>query len=252
MKNILLEELARRRTRNSSYSLRAFARDLKIGVTTLSDVLSDKRSLSKSNLEKVIERLAISPLQGQQLRDDHKQTAQRPPEVDDRILLDEDTFRLISDWQYLAILNLAEIKANKAQPEWIAERLGLSLDITTEALNRLFRMQLLKKVRGQLVRTEQRLTTSKEIPSAAIRKHHVQNLRLAEESLHRDPVHTREFGSVTMAVNVENLPQAKALLLKTRKKIAEMLDVGPTSEVYTLSFQLFPLTKLKNPSEDPK
>ena len=89
-----------------------------------------------------------------------------------------------------------------------------------------------------------------DIPSAAIRKHHSQNLSLAEQSLHRDSVEHREFGSVTMAVNPEKLAQAKAILLKTRKKISDLLEMGELSEVYTLSFQLFPLTKLQNSQED--
>jgi uncharacterized protein (TIGR02147 family) len=250
VKNILLQELARRRTRNSAYSLRAFARDLQVGVTTLSDVLGDKRSLSKTNLQKVIARLSVSPAEAEKLWGDYRETVNKPLEIDDRTLLDEDTFRLIADWQYLAILNLAKIKNNQARPEWIAERLGLDPGTAEEALSRLYRLELIKKVRGQMVRTAKPLTTSKDIPSAAIRKHHSQNLLLAEKSLHRDNVQQREFGSVTMAVNPENLPQAKAILLKTRNKLADLLQVGPVSEVYTLSFQLFPLTQLQNPPED--
>lgn len=252
MKNLLIQELARRRTRNSAYSLRAFARDLQVGVTTLSDVLGDKRSLSKTNLEKVLERLAIAPLDRDKLWGQYRDQVNRSVAVDDRTLLDEDTFHLIADWHYLAILNLAKLANNQAKPEWIAERLGIKTEQATEALARLFRLELVKKVRGQLVRTAKPLTTSKDIPSVAIRKHHSQNLLLAETSLHRDPVAQREFGSITMAVNPENLPLAKEILLKTRKKIASLLETGAVSEVYTLSFQLFPLTKIQSPQEDKK
>ncbi|WP_374077421.1 DUF4423 domain-containing protein [Bdellovibrio bacteriovorus] len=249
VKNLLLQELAKRQMRNSAYSIRAFARDLDVGVTSLSDVLAGKRSLSKSNVQKVMEKLLISPLEKEQIWSHYKETSART-EVDDRTMLDEDTFRLIADWHYIAILNLAKLKTNSAKPEWIAERLNIKKDEAEVALERLFRLELIKKVRGRMERTVKPLTTSNEIPSAAIRKHHSQNLRLAEESLHRDPVTTREFGSVTMAVNPEKLPQAKEILLKTRKKIASLLEEGDVSEVYTLSFQLFPLTKLQKSSED--
>lgn len=251
IKNLLLSELTKRKTRNTAYSLRAFARDLGIGVTTLSDVLAHKRALSKSNLEKVMERLAVSPAEKEKLWSDYREGASRK-EMDDRLLLEEDTFRLIADWQYLAILNLAKIKDNQASPRWVAARLGISVEEAKEALERLFRLGLVKKSHRRLVRTVKPLTTSVDIPSAAIRKHHSQNLHLAEDSLHRDPVHLREFGSITMSVNLERLPQAKELLLKTRKKIADLLEEGAVSEVYTLSFQLFPLSKLKAAPEDEK
>ncbi|MGZ3775410.1 MAG: DUF4423 domain-containing protein [Pseudobdellovibrionaceae bacterium] len=250
-KNLLLTELAKRQTRNPSYSLRAFARDLNVGATTLSDVLADKRSLSKTNLQKVIDRLAVSPLDQEKLWTSYKVFAQRL-EADDRTYLDETIFRLIADWYYLAILNLAKIKNNQAKSQWIANRLGIKKSEAAEALERLLHLGLLKKSRGRLIRTSKPIGTTRDIPSAAIRKHHTQNLHLAEESLHRDPVQTREFGSITMAVNPERLPLAKEILTKTRKKIADLLDEGAVSEVYTLSFQLFPLTKIETTLEDKK
>lgn len=249
VKTLLLQELAKRQTRNSSYSLRAFARDLGLGSTTLSDVLADKRSLSKSNLEKVMGKLLVSPIEKEMLWSQYREGANKI-EVDDRMVMEEDAFRLIADWHYLAILNLAKIPDNRATPLWIAKRLGISTQEAESALERLLRMELLKKNRNRLVRTAKPLTTSKDIPSAAIRKHHTQNLQLAEQSLHRDPVETRQFYSMTVAVNPEKLPLVKDIIFKTRKKIGDLLEDGPLSEVYTFSFQLFPITRLQNPTED--
>lgn len=252
IKNLLMEELARRQTRNSSYSLRAFAKHLGVGATTLSDVLSDKRNLSKTNLKKVMDKLLVSPAEQEKLWLHYKETANRATEVDERITLDEDTFRLIADWQYLAILSLAKIKGCRSESEWIAGRLGIKIAEAGEALERLFRLGLIKKARGRLTRTSRPLTTTIDIPSAAIRKHHTQNLRLAENSINNDAVTLRDVGSVTMPVNLEKLPQVKELLLKTRKKVAALLEDDNASEVYTLSFQLFPLTKFDLSTEDKK
>jgi uncharacterized protein (TIGR02147 family) len=250
IKNLLLQELTRRQTRNSSYSLRAFARDLGVGATTLSDVLADKRSLSKTNLGKVMEKLLVSPLEKEKLWDDYKDNVNRPRELDDKTVLEEDVFRLIADWQYFAVWSLAKIKDNQARPEWIANRLGIKKEEAEDAIERLIRLKLVRKSQGRLVRTGNSLSTTTDIPSAAIRKHHSQNLRLAEDSLHHVPVEFREFGSVTMSVNPEKLSAAKQILLKTRKKISDLLETGEVSEVYTLSFQLFPLTKLQSTTED--
>jgi uncharacterized protein (TIGR02147 family) len=244
IKTMLLKELTHRQTRNSAYSLRAFARDLNVGATTLSDVLADKRNFSKTNLKKVMEKMMLSPVEKDILEKQNTDKSVRTSAEIERTHLSDDTFHLIADWYYLAILNLAKIPHNKgANPAWTAKRLGIKMDQAEEALKRLLRLELIKKTRHQIFRTSKPLTTSNDIPSEAIRKHHNQNLLLAEKSLHNDPIAVRDFGSVTMSVNLENLPRAKEILFKTRKKIAALLEEGPVSEVYTLSFQLFPLTQ---------
>ena len=243
LKNVLLSELSLRRSRNTLYSMRAFARDLNLGVGSLSEVLSGKRELSKSNLLKVLQNIELPPdLKNGLLK---KDTIKSPASEDVHRLLLDDQFRLISDWYYIAILNLAKLRINKADPKWIAKRLNIELYQAIEALERLQRLGLLKIAKQRLVRTAQPLTTSSNLPSTAIRKHHTQNLQLAEKSLNRDPVNIREFASVTMPVNLKNLPKLKALLLKTRKKAADLLEDSHATEVYTLSFQLFPLTAIK-------
>ncbi|WP_413292407.1 DUF4423 domain-containing protein [Bdellovibrio sp. HCB185ZH] len=249
VKKLLMQELAKRQARNSSYSLRAFARDLDIGSTTLSDVMGDRRSLSKTNLEKVMERLLVSPLEKELLWAEYKQGSKKV-EIDDRLLMEEDTFRLMSDWYYVAILNLAKLPDNKANPRWIAKRLGIKESEAEHALERLLRLDLLKKNRNRMVRTAKPIFINRDVPSAAIRKHHTQNLHLAEHSLHNDPVERRQFYSITTAVNPEKLPLVNDVILKTRKKIEDLLEDGPLSEVYTFSFQLFPLTKVDGSMED--
>ncbi len=248
VKSLLMQELAKRQARNSSYSLRAFARDLGIGSTTLSDVMGDRRSLSKTNLEKVMERLLVSPLEKELLWAEYKQGVTKV-EVSERLMIEEDTFRLISDWYYLAILNLAKLPENRATAQWIAKRLGIEESEAEHALERLLRMELLKKSRNKLVRTAKPLHMT-DVPSSAIRKHHNQNLHLAEYSLHNEPVDRRQFYSMTVAVNPEKLSLVKDVIFKARKKIEVLLEDGPLSEVYTFSFQLFPLTKSQKSSED--
>lgn len=242
VRRLLQNELSQRRIRNSLYSMRAFARDLGVGLGSLSEVMSGKRELSKKNLLKVLQALNVSAEDRAQIL--NNETKPRTPAEEHQLLL-EDQFKLISDWYYLAILNLAKLKTNKADPRWIAARLQIEPYMVAEALERLQRLELLKIEKKRLVRTAQPLTTSRDLPSTAIRKHHAQNLLLAEKAIHNVPLELREFGSVTMAVNLKNLTKVKDLLLKTRKKAADLLEQGDTTEVYTLSFQLFPVTAVK-------
>lgn len=241
IKSVLRQEFAERQLRNSAYSLRAFARDLGAGSTTLSDVLAGKRNLSKRNLRKIMDKLFISPAMQEKIL--QEQQGNRSVKPDDRLAIDEDTFQLISDWHYVAILNLAKIKNSQASAAWVAKRLGIEKAEAEKALSRLFRLGLLKKTKGKLVRTAKPLITSSDVPSAALKKHHLQILRLAEQSLLNDPVSLREISLVTMPINIEKLAKAKEILLNTRKKLAALLEDEAATEVYTLAFQLFPVTK---------
>ena len=242
LRQLLQSELSHRRNRNSLYSLRAFARDLGIGVGSISEVMSGKRELSKKNIMKVLQNLNLTSEQKAELLKTGEKSVK--PIQDEHQLLLEDQFKLIADWYYLAILNLAKLKVNKANPDWISKRLGIEPYMAIEALERLQRLGLLKIEKSKLYRTSQPLTTSRDLPSTAIRKHHSQNLLLAEKAIHNVPIDLRELGSVTMAVNVKKLTKVKELLLKTRKKVADLLEDDNATEIYTLSFQLFPLTEV--------
>lgn len=249
--DFLREEFELRRRRNSTYSLRAYSRDLGVGLGSLSEALNGKRELSKKNFEKALEKIHLTDAQKEKLLEIKKQkrkTIESPKELLE--LIDENTFKLISDWYYLAILNLAKLKSNSAKPEWVSKRLGLDLQVTKEAMCRLKSLGLLKIKSNKLIRTAKPMTTSKDIPSMAIKNHHLGNLKLAEKALFEESVDRREFGSITMPVNPDKLERAKEILMKTRIRIGELLDSGETSEIYTLSFQLFPLTQ-KNDSHSP-
>jgi uncharacterized protein (TIGR02147 family) len=244
IKILLIEQLNQRKARNASYSLRAFSRDLGIGLGSLSEAIAGKRDLSKKNLLKVFQNLDISIDQREILLNQNsvKKISKTPEEVHELML--EDQFKLISDWYYMAILNLAKIKSNKASEQWISERLGIETYQAQDALHRLQRLGLLKIEKNKIVRTAKPITTTQDLPSVAIKKHHTQNLHRAEIALHEVDIHLREFGSVVVPTNIKNISKVKELLLKTRKKAALLLEDDQATEVYTLSFQLFPLTQL--------
>ncbi len=249
-RGLLLQELEGRKARNPAYSLRAFSRDLRVSLTALSDVLNQKRHLSRRNLERLIEGLALSPEQAMRLRDEARVALSRAKrdevekiEQQDRVLVEEDSFRLTSEWYYPAIFALSRMRSARADAQWIAERLGLRPEVARQALERLVRMGLVKSLNGKLSLVAPHLSTSRDVPSVAIRRHHLGNLELAERSLLEDPLSRREFSSITFPVNPAKLRKAKDLLMKAKRQVAALLNDDDATDVYTLSFQLFPLTR---------
>ncbi len=238
--DLLQKEFAQRRIRNPAYSLRAFARDLQVSLTALSEAIAGKRSLSRRNLQKIQAALHLSPLDAVKLFEKTNKIEKKEVE---RLLLREEEFRLIAEWWHLAILNLAKLRENRSRADWVAKRLGITKTDAAKAIARLNSLGLLEVKGGRLVRTAAPISTSRDVPSGAIKRSHRDHLYLAEKSLINDSVEKREFSAVVMAMNPEEIKGIKDYLMKTKRKVSEMAEKGEPSEVYVLSFQLFPLTK---------
>lgn len=246
---ILLKYLTERQRKNSSYSLRAFARHLGTSPGQLSSLMSGKKNLTPNQAVKFIERLELGEFESiQLLKGLHPKLQNLGSENSETRQLTEDEFRLISDWYHLAILSLSHLKDNQASPKWIAEKIGIDISIARDAVLRLTRLGVLSVKDGRLEQTTKPLTTTKDIPSAAIRKYHKQNLEIAALKLESIPPAEREFSTITMAIQPNRLRIAKKMINEFKLKLCDELESKSATEVYTLAIQLFPITT-KNSDE---
>lgn len=206
----LAEELRVRQVRNPRYSLRSFARDLGVSVTALSDVLSGKRHFSKRNALQVMDRLGWAPLERASVFVSISSVSQPQRQTSSLSLrLADDQFRVIADWYYLVILNLAQIEGAKSAPAWICQRTGISSQEAREAIKRLKRLGYISTKNGELRRLAPNVETTTEVPSAAIRKYHRQNFKLAEEAQEHVPFERRQISSFTVATDPSRVLKAK-------------------------------------------
>lgn len=231
------------RSRNSSFSLRAFAKNLGLSPASLSQILSGKRPLTLNTAKKICDYLALSPAEEQQVLLSLLGTSAKGPKSTQSsiALLEVDRFKLISDWYHFAILSLTEIPKSKPHPKWVARRLGITISNAQDAIERLKRLGLLEIQANSWRQSSLSLSTSSPIPSSAIKKYHHQILEKASQSLDQDPIDKREFGAMTMAINPKKLHLAKAMICEFRTTLSQVLEEGPKSRVYTLSVQLFPI-----------
>ncbi len=238
--SLLQEAFQARREKNPSYSLRAFSRDVGISPTTLCKVFRYERNLSPTNLKRLTAFLELSPFEVEKLS--VRSLGKRKGEGRNLTRqLAEDEFRLISDWYYFAILNLAKTISCQAEARWVAKRLGISVVEAYGAIRRLERMGLVKKKGRRLLRTSEPIRTTTEVPSSALKKFHRQQLELAIQAIGTVPVDRRSITSVTMALDPARLPMAKRKIEEFRVALSNFLEGGEKKEVYLLSLQLFPL-----------
>jgi uncharacterized protein (TIGR02147 family) len=160
-----------------------------------------------------------------------------------RVKIESARFRVIADWYHYAILGLAEVEGSRFSIKWLEKRLGLPASQIEQAVDRLKSLGLIAIAGGRYRQATPSLTTSRDIRDQAIRRHHEQMLRKAEESLHQVEVAERYLSSITMAIDPNKLEEAKDAITAFRRELSERLGSGKKTRVYTLAIQLFPLER---------
>ncbi len=243
----LSEQLSLRKKKNPLYSLRAFAKTLEVSPSHLSNILTGRKSLTPKLAHQIFHRLDVDQFLAQDLLQkivsdgDGNNFKNEPYEI-----LPDDQFKIISDWEHFAILSLAHIKNNKASAKWISDRLGIDNERARIAFERLKKLNYIQVNGGSFFQSTNSLHTTSDIPSTSIRKYHQQNLQLAADKLEEVPVHLREYTSMTVDVDLKKLPRAKKMIQSFKENLSNYLCSGNSSEVYTISIQLFPLTKVRS------
>lgn len=231
-----------RRALNPLYSRNAFARDLRISAAALSQFLSDKRCLSKQNTRKVCQSLCIPPgsLDGLNLKKGKSRNLGE--------FIDLELFAVISDWHHLAILNLVSVRRIRKFQE-ISVQLCISEEDSRTAVLRLLKLGMLGRDNGFLVRKNNPVDTSSDLPSAALRKHNRQKLELAIAALEKTPIELRDISSLTFSINHSCIDKFKDEISGFKRRISRLVDRNPGADVYSLNVQLFPLSKFQEKGE---
>ncbi len=234
-------------TRNPSYSVRAYAKRLGMGASTLSMVLSGQRQCSKKVAAQIADRLMLDPLDRASVleKTDLKNKKQTSEHVLSYLKVSNDQFVAFSEWSYMAILNLVRMKSFKNDPSWIAGRVGITEKQVVEALDRLQRLgMLITDENGKLKRSHEAYRTSDDIADVTIRKGHFQTLDLAKKSLEEDEIDIRDFSWLTMSVKQSQMKEMKEFIRKFQTEFVELFAKNEDpDEVYRLAVQMIPLTK---------
>ena len=254
----LSSEYELRLKRRPHYSLRAFARDLGVSPSTLTDFLKGRLGFSRERAVMIARKINLSEPQQAHLWDLLESKFARQGEVRksalDRIRartqsdsFSLDAFRAIADWYHLAILELVEIGRIKGPQTATAAKeaagaLGLGLRTAKQALERLKTVGLLSSCKDGWQVTESDTFVGKQTPSMAIRLFHAQIMKKAQEALEEQSIDRRDFSSTIFSVRAADLPELKRELVEARLKILrKYASRDKRDSVYCLSTQLFDL-----------
>lgn len=249
LQNQLRDHFTEAQRKNSGFSLRAFAQRLKISPSSLSEILNGKRKVSQQLAAKILQNLGCDPREQNQILSLFGNLSKKDlgftDKTKDALKLSADQFHVIGDWFHFAILSLSETRGFRAEPLWIAKRLGIQVPIAESALERLHRLGLIQWNRGKktLRLTHTKFSSSDEITDQAIRRSHQGDLEISLKALAEIPLERRDFTSMTMAIDAGKLPQAKKLIREFQSQMSAFLETGAKTEVYKLCVHFLPLSR---------
>lgn len=254
---ILNEEFEIRRSINPQYSLRAYARDLTLSPSTLSEVLRGKHHLSTRSAEKVVEKLRLSDSRKLHFLETVALNEAKDPELKKELAhriknrikketqkLPLDIFKVVSDWQHFAIIELMGHKDFKSDYEWVAELLNLDVQEVEASVQRLVKIGALNIINAQWQRSDEfdSIFVGNDIPSQAIRKFHKQVLMQIAQQFEL-PLETREYSTTLFSLTQDEFKKVKKLIKNFEKQVIDLVGEGPKDDLYAMGIQLVPLTQ---------
>lgn len=256
IQTLLNKKLIEIRSKNPSYSIRAFAKKLDMQPSATNEILKGQRRVSRKMAEKIATKLLLDPTERSVLLKDFPAKVKRKskhinrdinPQGMEFLKLSADQFSLISEGLHFAILSLIKTDDFISDLDWMAKRLGSNPSKVFQALKRLESLHLIKKDKnGKYIRTAAPITTSDDTLSVSLQMSHIEDMEVAKEKLLKVDVKKRDFTALTLPVEPELLPKAKEILRNAQLQLEELMEGGKQQEVYKLSMYLYPLTELEN------
>lgn len=270
-RDVLEHQYAQRCRHNPDYSQRAFARELGLSASQLSEVMKGVHGLSPARARAIAERLRMDETATERFVDlveaKHARDPRRRQQAQERLearrdhesfdMLPSDAFQMIAEWYHLALLELLKTRHFRSDAGWIAKALRIPVETAVGAVSRLRRLGLVRTDGGRIRAMKAKVSTTFDVPSQAIRTFHSQVLDKAKDALPHQSVDEREFGALLVPVGKHQIPEAKRLIREFQDRFSEELGADLVKdEVYALSVQFFRLSDASRgapgTSADPK
>jgi uncharacterized protein (TIGR02147 family) len=251
-REILSDCFQARRKANPRYSLRAFARDISMSPSRLSEVIAGKGDLSREKGRVIAKNLRLPPLITADFLD-LIDAASAPMQVErdaaiarvrkrqtksNQRLFDEDSFKIIADPKYVLIWNFMMLPAYNGEPELIAKNLKLNILEVFDALRRLQRMNLVIQNKQQWSAVKGQFTAGDKTPSEAVRTYHRQMATMGRKAIDSQNITMRHLDSIVIPFDSKHFGEVQQLIADFAQSLIDDYGFGG-DVVYGLSLQFF-------------
>lgn len=258
-RDYLLREFQNRLQRRPLYSQRAFARDLGLSASTLTDYMKDRLGLSTGRIKQISKNLnltneqthhwidlTVSRFSRNQVKKIESEVSIRARLRSEKNAISLDEFKVVSEWQHFAFLELIQMNTKKySDLKLTAVKLGTKLKELKNIVQRLESLNLLKRNEEGFFIVDPETFVGNQAPSEAIRSFHSQILKKSLKALDTDSVDRRYNSSTFISLSshqllpmIEHLKKSPTILLDPLKNNVQSTD---NTELYCLSIQFFDL-----------
>lgn len=250
-----------RKAQDAFFSWRYLAGRLGVDASYLVRVAQGHRHLSEDALEKLA---AFANLRGKDLEIFRALTAfnrargsreqqecfrklqeLRSPGI---AVLPDDHVEFFRRWFPVVVRTLGGLTGFVDDPKWVGRRLDPAIpeDEAAQALELVKRLGLLRQdATGKWTLGDPFLSSPPGMDPKVMRAFQKQMIDLAGESLERHPPELRDITTLTLALDLEDLPEARERLRTLRESLLRLSGENPSPrQVYQLNLQLFPLTRI--------
>jgi len=245
IQGLLKKELKKRQDKNPRYSLRSFARDLKISPSMISRFLAGEREPSPETLGQILDCLDLDPSLKKQIVDSLvSQQDFKIPQDADYVELNAGQLAKLNHWLFFALLELLRSPRRKFSISKIAKALSQPEKLIEEKVEILLEMGLLKKTQSGFKSMESKQTA--KTTRSVLDQIHAGYLDQAKLSMSSSKEEQRSISGITVLSNPARIAEAAERIKIFRRTLASFLAVRPEDQdekLYRVQIALFPLEK---------
>lgn len=254
LRTFLGEQLAIRCQRNPRYSLRAFARDLQLAPSTLSEVINGKTRLTRKSMGGICTKLGCSPEEKEHLYDlaslaDSNPITRKNALTRIRARLGDSFFLNIGvqdeekrkvTLSHFLVIEIVRVLKDRASNENIAKRLQLSKVQSSKIIADLVSWEILAKTPSGFEVLKQGITFETGNASETLRSMYRELMKKALIAIEGQDLETREFGFQVFPMDQSDLPKLKKRVRDFYLQIAKEFSATENKNVvYGYFGQLF-------------
>ncbi|MBR4916561.1 MAG: TIGR02147 family protein [Fibrobacter sp.] len=165
--------------------------------------------------------------------------------ADKQHLLGHTQYMVYSHWRHLTIRSLIGMYGFDGDYEALAKQVHphITADEAKKSVKLLEECQLIKKGKdGKYSLTDSAITTGDRTSRLALRGFHQHCLKLAADSIDRDPPGSRHISGLTLGISQEGYERIVERINAFRKEIALIAEEDESADkVFQLQFALFPV-----------
>ncbi len=235
-KEWLIDLLTEKTSANQSYSLRALARDTGISVAVISRILSGKRNFTLNLANRVIENLKLESDASKKLLSLYSHEAENSTVKNYQL----ESFKAMSDWRHYALIKLMDLAQFKEDSKSLASILKTTELNVIIIIERLIFLDVIERnAEGLLIRTGNNLIVDAALVEKANLKLQKSIVEKMDEDFN-DWIKEGEFNSMTLAINSENLIEAKKEIKRFKRRMIEILSQGQKDKVVNFNISICP------------